>query len=184
MCAVSQAVSAATCRGPGRVPGPGGRPWPCLRGQSAATNLPGESGGCWGGLSRTTARVFAALRKEAFVRYVVACRAGQYRRRAERSFWAYPVSCVSACDPDGNPARRREPGRPLFQVVMFVIIGSCPSLPADGCGVGVVLLTGRPSCRRPVSSSARATGRYRQRAARASCASSWRCRSSTAEEGD
>jgi hypothetical protein len=25
---------------------------------------------------------------------------------------------------------------------MFVIIGSCPSLPVDDCGVGVVLLTG------------------------------------------
>jgi hypothetical protein len=37
---------------------------------------PGEDGGCRGGLSRTATRVFAALRKEAFVRYVVTCHAG------------------------------------------------------------------------------------------------------------
>ena len=32
---------------------------------------------------------------------------------------------------------------------MFVIIGSCPSLPADDFGVGVVLLTGTAIVPRP-----------------------------------
>jgi hypothetical protein len=42
-------------------------------------------------------------RQTAFVRHVVACRASRYRRHAERTFWAYPVSCVSACDRTAIP---------------------------------------------------------------------------------
>jgi hypothetical protein len=65
--------------------------------------LPGEDGGCSGNLSRTATGVFAALREGPPGMSVVACHAGHYWRHAERTFWAYLVSCVRACDRTAIP---------------------------------------------------------------------------------
>jgi len=112
------------------------------RGQSAAAN-PSRRGRRLLGKSVTdSSQSIRGPGKEAFVRYVVACRAGHYRCRAERTFWAYPVSCVWGVRQDGNPAQGGESPGLVFRVVVFVIIGSCPSLPAGDCRAGVVLLTG------------------------------------------
>jgi len=79
--------------------------------------------------------------RRGFVRYVVACRARHYRCRAERTFWAYPVSCVSACDRTAIPlslANRLA----LFQGCGVRDNWILSVLPAGDCGAGVVLLTG------------------------------------------
>ena len=138
---VSPTYSSNSCRGPGLAPGQGGRPWPCLRGQSAAAN-PARRGRRLLGKSVTDGN--QGLRspgKEAFVRYVVTSRAGHDRCRAERTFWAYPVSCVSACDRTAIPlsvANRLA----LFQGCGVRDNWILSVLPAGDCGAGVVLLTG------------------------------------------
>ena len=64
--------------------------------------------------------------------------------------------------------------RSCFRVVVFVIIGSCPSLPAGDCGAGVVLLTGTAIVPPPGFIVCAGDGRLSRRPAWVSCASSWR----------
>jgi hypothetical protein len=122
------------------------------------------------------------LTRRGFVRYVVACRARHYRCRAERTFWAYPVSCVSACDRTAIPlsvANRLA----LFQGCGVRDNWILSVLPAGDCGLawccspGTVIVP-------PSGFIFRAgDGHLSRHPAWVSCASSWRCRSSAAGGG-
>ena len=138
---VSPTYSSNSCRGPGLAPGQGGRPWPCLRGQSAAAN-PARRGRRLLGKSVTDGNQ------------------GLRSRREEALFgmlWHVALATIAAVlnEPSGrirSPALARatgrqsrsawRTGRPLFQGCGVRDNWILSVLPAGDCGAGVVLLTG------------------------------------------